>query len=138
MNPDNRYDDMLYMEHPVSKRHIPMSLHDRAAQFAPFAALTGYDAAIRETGRLTDSRIELDEAQQHALDEAVKKIAESFPQRLAVEIRHFVADKKKAGGEYVTSRGRVRNLELPNRLVVMDNGDVILLDDIVSMVFVDA
>ena len=96
-----RYSDIINLPHHVSVKHPQMSMTERAAQFNPFAALTGYDDAVEETARLTESQAELTESRKAALDEALREIlsAETRPQ---VTIRYFLPDEKKAGGRYVT------------------------------------
>jgi hypothetical protein len=89
------YDDMLHLPHHVSQRHPQMSLHDRAAQFSPFAALTGYDAAVKETARLTAQRVELDEGEKEALDQRLTLVQERLPEPTEVTITYFVPDKRK-------------------------------------------
>ena len=102
------YDDMLHLPHHVSEKHPAMSVHDRAAQFSPFAALTGYDAAVQETARLTDRRIELDEGEKAAIDQRLTLVQERLPEPTEVTITYFVPDKKKAGGAYVSVTGTVK------------------------------
>ncbi|MEG2421569.1 MAG: hypothetical protein RSB55_08455, partial [Oscillospiraceae bacterium] len=92
------YDDMLHLPHHVSEKHPSMPMLDRAAQFSPFAALTGYDAAVKETARLTDRRVELDEGEKEAIDQRLTLVQERLPDPTEVTITYFVPDKKKAGG----------------------------------------
>lgn len=125
-----RYADIIELEHPEPRTHPRMSSAGRAAQFAPFAALTGYDAMVAETSRLTGSRVELDEEQRLALDEALADIVERITAHPMVRIVHFVPDRRKKGGAYVTSEDRVRNVELPERRLILKGGGTISFDDI--------
>ncbi len=99
---NNSYDDIINLPHPVSKNHPQMPLRDRAAQFAPFAALTGHDAAIKETARLTDERLELSEEAIAQLNERINIIRNNIGIEQKVSITYFIPDAKKAGGSYVT------------------------------------
>lgn len=125
-----KYADIIELEHPEPRTHPRMSSADRAAQFAPFAALTGYDAMVAETSRLTGSRVELDEEQRLALDEALADIVGRITAHPMVRIVHFVPDRRKKGGAYVTSEDRVRNVELPERRLILKGGGIISFDDI--------
>ena len=102
---NNSYEDIINLPHPVSKNHPQMSLRDRAAQFAPFAALTGHDAAIKEAVRLTDERLELSEEVIAQLNEKINIIRNNIGIEQNVSITYFVPDAKKAGGSYVTYSG---------------------------------
>lgn len=133
MSIDNRYDDIIGLEHPEPKRHMRMSEADRAAQFAPFAALTGFGAVITESGRLTAEKLELDEMQRASLNEAMASIIEAFPERTAVEVTFFVKDRRKSGGEYRSMAGRVKNIDGAERVLVFEDGTRISLDDIYSL-----
>ena len=95
---NNSYDDIINLPHPVSKNHPQMPLRDRAAQFAPFAALTGHDAAIKETARLTDERLELREEVIAQLNEKINIIRNNIGIEQNVSITYFIPDEKKAGG----------------------------------------
>ena len=101
----HRYDDIINLPHHVSQKHAPMARADRAAQFSPFAALTGLDAALRETARLTDQRITLDEYEQAALDETLQAVRDALTKKEhpTVEVCYFVPDTRKAGGAYCLS-----------------------------------
>lgn len=105
---DHSYDDVIHLPHPASKIHPRMSMVDRAAQFSPFAALTGYDAVLKETARLTGERIELDEYEKNALNERLQLIAATLGEDHEVSITYFKPDELKAGGEYVTVTGEIK------------------------------
>ena len=94
----DQYDDIINLPHHVSKTRPQMSMVDRAAQFSPFAALTGYDAAIKETGRLTDEKVNLSEEEKEALDRKQQILMEWLGDHPALTITFFVPDEKKSGG----------------------------------------
>ena len=127
------YADIINMPHHVSAKRPQMSMADRAAQFSPFAALTGYDAAIKETGRLTDEKIELEEDALLALDEKLRQIVDSPENCENVDITYFKADATKDGGAYITATGRINKLDDYQRLIVLDDGMVIPMDDVLSI-----
>lgn len=127
------YEDMIHLPHHVSATHPPMDIIDRAAQFSPFAALTGYESAIRETARLTDARVELDESVMESLRERLQIIVDKMEERPRIEVTYFQPDEKKGGGAYVTVTEIVKKIDLYNRNLIMMNGDRILIDDIVEI-----
>lgn len=127
-----RYDDIIDLPHPVSQRHPRMPLADRAAQFSPFAALTGLDAALQETARLTDQRITLDEYEQAELDKTLQALREAVPQHPAVEITYFQPDARKAGGQYVTSVGHVKRIAEYEQQLILTEGTSIPLAEIIA------
>src|SRR5574344_2002509 len=104
---DNNYEDIINLPHHQSVTRAHMSNYDRAAQFAPFAALTGYDDAVKETARLTDKKVELDEYSKDALNERLNMIQDAIDEQPEVSITYFLLDKKKSGGAYVTATDRV-------------------------------
>lgn len=132
MQNEEKYTDMLSLPHPVSATHPQMSIYDRAAQFSPFAALTGYEGAIRETARLTDARIELEEDERAALDEKLRKLREHMAQ-VEVTVTYFQPDKRKEGGSYVTVSGAVKKIKEYERILVMQDGGQIPIDEIVDI-----
>ena len=132
-NDPHRYDDLLDLPHPTSPTHPRMSRHDRAAQFAPFAALTGYGEAIEEVRRLTDERIELGESDRAALNARMAALRERLKSQPVVTITRFIPDRRKAGGRYEPIAGVVRRL-LPEAFELhMEDGTVIDLDNIISL-----
>lgn len=132
---NDRYVDMIHLPHHVSPTRPRMSMADRAAQFSPFAALTGYDDAIRETGRLTDQKIELTEDELSALDRKYQILAEQMKEDIDICITYFVPDKKKPGGSYVTEYCTVKKLNTFERLIILENGSVIPMDDVFDISF---
>ena len=129
----NKYDEILSLPHHVSKTRPPMPMSDRAAQFASFAALTGYDSAIKETGRLTDERIELDEEALTALDMKYQILMDAFDDALEVTITFFQPDERKAGGKYVSATGAVKKVDDFERRITMRDGTRIPMDDVLSI-----
>ena len=129
------YDDIIHLPHHVSQNHPQMPLRDRAAQFAPFAALTGYEAAVGETARLTAERRELDAQEAAELNRRLTDLAARLKDRPEVTIEYFVPDERKAGGAYVTVTGVVRNISVSERLLVMEDGTVISMEDVASIDF---
>jgi len=126
----NRYDDIIHLPRPVSKKHSPMSNYDRAAQFSPFAALTGYDAVIAETGRLTDTQAELDEGGKALLDEKLQLLREHLAECPPVTLTVFCPDSRKAGGAYETITGAVKKIDPVSRQLVLTGGEVVPIDRI--------
>ena len=131
----NEYEDVIHLPHHVSRKHPQMSMSDRAAQFSPFAALTGYDAAVEETARLTDCRIELDEYEAQHLDEQIQKLSGHLQERPEVSITYFLPDARKDGGEYVTVTGRVKKIENYERRIVLMDGSLIPIHEVISISF---
>ncbi|MBR6595926.1 MAG: hypothetical protein IKK72_05090 [Oscillospiraceae bacterium] len=130
MNSTHRNDNIIRLPRHRSVRHSPMSNFDRAAQFAPFAALTGYDAVIAETARLTDTQIELDEGGKALLDEKLQTLREHLGEKPPVTLQVFCPDIYKSGGAYETVRGHVKKIDPVARCLVMTEGDIIPIDRI--------
>ena len=127
------YDDIIDLPHPTSAKHPRMPVADRAAQFSPFAALTGYEAAVQETARLTDERIELNEDELAALDEKLRTVLAWNGEAPLVSITYFQADDRKAGGSYTTAQGYIRKLDELRRVIVMQDGSKIPVDDVLEI-----
>ena len=127
------YDDIIHLPHHVSRNHPQMPLHDRAAQFAPFAALTGYEATLEETARPTTERRELSPQEAEELDRRLAALIARLPERPEATVEYFVPDERKAGGAYVSVTGHVRHISLPEKILVMEDGAVIPLEDVISM-----
>lgn len=130
---NGKYDKIMGLPHHVSKTRPQMPMSDRAAQFAPFAALTGYDAAIKETGRLTDERIELDVEALSALDMKYQLLMEALDEAPEVTITYFQPDERKAGGKYITATGAVKKVDDFERRITMRDGTRIPTDDVLSI-----
>lgn len=129
----NRYRDIIALPHRVSATRPQMPLRDRAAQFSPFAALTGYEDVIDETARLTDSRIELSESKQAELDKKLQIILENISERSEVKITYFVPDKRKSGGAYETAVGFVKRIDEYALTLIFTDGRTISITDIYSI-----
>lgn len=133
----NNYEDMIELPRPISKKHQPMSLNNRSAQFAPFSALIGYDEKIRETARITDKKIELDEEGKVVINEKLlwlKKHIQLYPQ---VSITYFLRDQKKSGGKYQTITGQIKKIdELEKTIYLMDKKQI-KIEDIINIVGID-
>ena len=130
---NGKYDKIMGLPHHVSKTRPQMPMSDRAAQFAPFAALTGYDAAIKETGRLTNERIELDVEALSALDMKYQLLMEALDEAPEVTITYFQPDERKAGGKYVSAVGTVKKIDDFERRITMRDGTRIPMDDVLSI-----
>ena len=135
MRMNNRYDEIMGLPHHVSKTRPQMPMSDRAAQFAPFAALTGYDSAIKETGRLTDERIELDEEALTALNRKYQLLIEALDDAPEVTIIYFQPDARKAGGQYVSATGTVKKVDTFGRRILLQDGTRIPLDSVYDLRF---
>lgn len=129
----HKYDDIIHLPHHVSSRHPQMSLADRAAQFSPFAALTGHEAAIRETARLTDVFVELDDDRKAQLDEQLRLLKENQFREPEIEVTYFQPDEKKSGGAYVTARGRLKKIDEYGRRIVFMDGTMISVEQVFSI-----
>lgn len=127
------YDDMIDLPHHVSPVHRQMTREERAAQFSPFAALTGYERVIEEAGRQTEEWRELDEDAKGILDEKLRMMEEQIGKGREAEITYFQPDGKKEGGAYVTVRGLVKKIDRYGRAVVMEDGKRILMEYIVEV-----
>lgn len=130
MNGSDNYDDIIDLPHHVSPTRTRMAAIDRAAQFSPFAALTGYEDAVTETARLTDERIELDENRKSMLDEKLQYAQEHMAESPEITVLHFVKDHRKEGGAYVRKTGRVKRIDLYERRVVFSDNTFVGIDDI--------
>ena len=130
---DRNYDDMINMPCPTSSRHPRMPREDRAAQFAPFAALTGYDAAIDETGRLTDQKIDISEDMREKLDLKQNFLADIIDEQPEISVTYFVPDKKKSGGAYVTVNGRLKQIDEYEQLIILTDGKKIPIQEVYSI-----
>ena len=127
------YDSIINLPHHESQSRPKMSLLDRSAQFAPFAALNGYDDAVKETARLTDGEAVLDDGQIAWLNERLMILSENTPTDTEVEITYFIPDEKKDGGKYLTVRGRVKKILEFEGLVIMQGCEKIPVGKIVSI-----
>ena len=126
------YDDIINLKRPISK-HPKMSLYQRSAQFAPFAALTGYEGQVKESARLTDRRIELDEEMKLILDLKIQVIKEMLSDNPEVEITYFIPDTRKDGGKYETIINNVKKIDSYNEHIIMQNNLKIEIKEIINI-----
>lgn len=131
------YEDIINLPHHISKKHRPMPREARAAQFAPFAALTGYESDVNEAARYTGKRRELREYETERLNRRINEIRDGIHGNTEVIITYFKPDEKKAGGEYLNIGGRVRKIDDYGRTLTLTSGALIPLDDISEIVFKD-
>lgn len=129
----DNYDDIINLPHFVSKDRKHMSNHDRAAQFAPFAALTGYDDSIKEAARIVDEKIELGEQEIQELDYRFHIIETNIKDKPKVNITYFVKDKNKNGGTYFTKEITIRKIDMIDRIIITIDKEKYNLDDIYSI-----
>ena len=127
------YDDIIRLPHPTSSRHPRMSLHDRAAQFSPFAALSGLEDAIHETARLTDGKIEPAEDQKLELDRRMQALMPLLSRHPEVVITYYVPDFVKEGGAYVTFTGNLKKIDSVDHTLYFTDGTMIAPDDVLSL-----
>ena len=127
----SNYDDIINLKRPISKKHKPMSLYNRAAQFAPFAALTGYDDVIDETGRLTDEMLQLDEYQKSDINNQLLYLIEN--KDVVASYTYFIKDKYKKGGSYITVVGNIKKVDLDNHKIVLEDKTVVNIEDIAAI-----
>lgn len=123
-----KYDDIIALPHHVSQTRRRMSNIERAAQFSPFAALTGYDAAIAETARLTDTQTQLSDDRKEILNAKLLMLADMAGEAPEVSITYFRPDERKEGGEYVTARGKLKKIDEYSRSIVLAGGESIAID----------
>lgn len=130
---NDRYDDIIHLPHHVSKTRPQMSMMDRAAQFSPFAALTGYDAAIKETGHLTDEKIELGEETKAVLDRKQCYLSNMISVQPEITVTYFLPDERKSGGTYLSVTGKLKRIDEYERMMILTDGKKIPLDDIMDI-----
>ena len=126
----HNYDDIINMPRHISSKHPQMKIIDRAAQFAPFAALTGHKESIDEASRITDSKKELDENQKEILNNKLNYILLNLDKLFEIKITYFQVDLKKSGGKYITILANIKKIDEYNNVLVLNNGMKIKLDDL--------
>ena len=129
----NKYDDIIDLPHHVSKTRKPMSLYNRAAQFAPFAALTGYDDAIEETARLTETKVELSDELKNDLNQKINFIKNNIKVHPEITIKYFVRDNKKSGGIYKSLTSIIKKVDNFNKCLIFADNTNVYFDDIISI-----
>ena len=131
----DNYEDIINLPHHVSTRHPQMSMMNRAAQFAPFAALTGHSAAIEETARLTESQQELADEDSEILNQKMAYLREAINEHPTISITYFEPDKRKSGGRYMSIEGQLQNIDDYNPTIVLKNGETIPLKSVLDIQF---
>ena len=134
---DGKYEDIISLQPPQPVGRVPMPLQDRAAQFAPFAALTGFDGVITETGRLTDDPAELTEGEIAMLDGVLRRLSDRLEEKPQAVVEYFLPDGRKKGGAYVRAAGVVKKIDLYYRELCMEDGTRIPIDRIYQICMVD-
>ena len=130
---NKNYDDIINLPHYVSKKRPQMSIEARSAQFAPFAALTGYDEKVKETARLTDKKIELEEGQKEILNNKLLYLLENIDAKPEITFTYFIKDNKKTGGKYIDKTGVVRKIDMIEQYIQFIDKTKIYIDDILSI-----
>ena len=133
MSDVGKYDDIINLSHPTSKKHPRMPIRDRAAQFAPFAALVGYDDAVEETARVTDEMVEQSEEMKAVIVEKLRYLSERIGEMPTILVTYFLPDEKKSGGEYKIFEGRIKRLDDYDAMMIFECGKKILYDKIYSV-----
>ena len=132
-----KYEDMLYLDSPVPKAHRKMSIQDRAAQFMPFAALTGYEDLIRESSRITKSRIELSETEIEELRYKLEILREHEIEKPLIKVQYFICDLKKSGGSYQTVENYLHRIDDIEKKIIFKDRTIIQFDEIISIEYED-
>ena len=130
MKSEFAYEDIIQLPHPTSKKHPRMSMAERAAQFSPFAALTGFEAVIRETGRLTDQRVELGESDREELERRLNYLDAQEEEHPLVKVTYFLPDGKREGGAYVTVQGTLKRIDSGEGVLLLENGERVPIREI--------
>ena len=136
MKSTGKYEDIINLPHHISKKHPQMTMESRAAQFAPFAALVGYEDAVEETARLTTKRIELNEEEKNILDMKLQMLKEQMHVQIYPEISvmYFVPDLKKEGGKYIKISGTIKKIDEYKQLLILDDKTQIPINEIINIV----
>lgn len=133
MNNEHKYDDIINLEHHISKKHKQMSLENRSAQFAPFAALVGYDDAVKETARITDSKIFIDDGIKEIINKTIQQIKNNLNNNIQIKVTYFVPDKLKSGGKYQTKIGIVAKINEYLKIIKLEEGTEIPIEEIIEL-----
>ena len=131
------YDDIINLSRPQYHDLPPMSIHDRSAQFSPFAALVGYDAAVEETARLTDSRREMEEDEINELNRQLSELNKRLSERPRIRVTYFIRDRKKEGGRYASKIGNARTIDQAENRIIFTDGESVPVKDMYSVVFIE-
>ena len=134
---EKNYDDIINLSRPQYHDLPPMSIHDRAAQFSPFAALVGYDAAVEETARLTDSRREMEADEINELNRQLSELNKRLSERPRIRVTYFIRDRKKEGGRYAAKIGNARTIDQAENRIIFKDGESVPVKDMYSVVFIE-
>ncbi len=129
----DKYDDIINLPRHVSKKRVPMPIQERAAQFSPFAALTGHDAAVKETARITEKRIELDQYIKEELNHKLQILIKKIEENPKIKVTYFEPDDKKNGGVYITIIGRIKKIDEYGKIIFMTDDIEVPIDEIVRI-----
>lgn len=132
----NNYEDIIYLPHHISRVHKQMSISNRAAIFAPFAALSGYGEAVYETGRITDSKIDMSDEDKYEINDKLLYIQSIIKDRPTINIKYFTPDSKKDGGKYIELKCKVKRIDDVNKQLILMDNKKIKIDDILSITFI--
>ena len=132
-----KYDDIINLARPISKNHKPMSIYDRSAQFAPFAALVGYEESIKEAGRKTEEKVELQVDKIEELSKKLSYLYEHQKEHPLLTITYFEKDKKKSGGSYLYLTGELKQLDTVNQSLIINKSKTIQFENIVDIIIGD-
>ena len=127
---EKKYEDMIYLDHHISRSRRAMSLRDRAAQFAPFAALSGYDSAVKEAERKTYDRVLISEEDMVEIDRRLRALCDNINNHPVVDLTYFQKDEKKNGWNYITISERVKSVDVNKRELIFEGDICVLFDDI--------
>ena len=133
-NTSGKYDDIINLPHYTSEKRAKMSIYDRAAQFSPFAALTGYDAAVKEAARITERRVELSEDSRLELDRVQQMLARIIDTEPSVTVTYFLPDSRKEGGEYRTVHSRLIRIDNTAGIITLAGGDIIPISAVTKLI----
>ena len=133
MKYDHQYDDIINMKHHKSKKHPPMSLYARSSQFAPFAALTGYEEAVTETAREVGERIDIDDELKNILDSKIQMLSEQIKKKHEIVFTYFVPDLTKVGGAYINVTGIIKKIDTINQIIILEDKTEIPITDIIDI-----
>lgn len=128
----NNYADIINLKRPVSN-HNHLSIESRASQFSPFAALTGYDSEVKETARITDKRIEIDDGLREMLNVKLNYLNDHIRENPNISITYFVKDSKKDGGKYLTKQGTIKRIDTVNEIIKFNDNMVIPMNDMINI-----
>ena len=129
----SNYDDIINLDRPISK-HPHLGIDSRASQFAPFAALVGYDEQVKETARLTDKKIEIDDGLREILNNKLNYINDHIKDNIEINITYFVKDSKKNGGKYLSKTGIVKRIDSVNETIKFKDNDIIYMKDVINII----